>query len=60
MNNHFWQIFGNPVMLSLFRAGVQLSQPQASGFQSVGAGQTAASALGIQMAQRGQQYARSL
>ncbi len=61
VNNHFWQIFGNAVMLSLFGAGVQLSQPQASGFQNVGAGQTAASALGIQMAQLGQQYAsRSL
>jgi type IV secretion system protein VirB10 len=57
VNNHFWQIFGNAVMLSLFGAGVQLSQPQASGFENVSAGQTAASALGIQMAQLGQQYA---
>jgi type IV secretion system protein TrbI len=38
VNNHFWQIFGNAVMLSLFGAGIQLSQPQASGFQNVGAG----------------------
>jgi type IV secretion system protein VirB10 len=57
VNNHFWQVFGNAIMLSLFGAGTQLAQPQASGFQNIGAGQTAASALGIQMAQLGQQYA---
>jgi type IV secretory pathway VirB10-like protein len=45
------------MMLSLFGAGAQLSQPQVSGFQNVGAGQTAASTLGIQTAQIGQQYA---
>ncbi len=57
VNNHFWQTFGNALLLSLFGAGTQLAQPQASGFQNIGAGQTAASALGIQMAQLGQQYA---
>jgi len=57
VNNHFWQTFGNAIMLSLFGAGSQLAQPQASGFQNIGAGQTAASALGIQMAQLGQQHA---
>ena len=57
VNNHFWQVFGNAIMLSLFGAGTQLAQPQASGFQNIGAGQTAASALGIQLAQLGQQYA---
>jgi len=27
INNHYWRIFGNAFMLSLFSAGIQLSQP---------------------------------
>lgn len=27
VNNHYWRIFGNAFMLSLFSAGIQLSQP---------------------------------
>ena len=34
-----------------------MSQPQASGLANIGYGQTAASALGVQMAQLGQMYA---
>lgn len=57
VNDHFWMMFKNAMLLSLFGAGAQLSQPQASGLQNVGAGQTAASAVGIQMAELGQMYA---
>jgi len=28
VNNHFWKIFGDTLMLSLLSAGAQLSQPQ--------------------------------
>jgi type IV secretion system protein TrbI len=57
-DNHYGQIFTNAILLSLFSAGVQLSQPQATQGENIDAGQTVASAMGQQLGQLGQEFAR--
>lgn len=47
VDNHYRRLFGHAALLSAIGAGVQLSQPQASGlYAAPSAGQTAAAALG--------------
>ncbi|WP_229180088.1 TrbI/VirB10 family protein [Bradyrhizobium ivorense] len=59
VNNHYWRIFGNGLMLSLFSAGVQLSQPQSNGSQNgYDSQQIIAGALGQQMGQLGMEMTR--
>jgi type IV secretion system protein TrbI len=60
VNDHFWKVFGNAVMLSLFTGGLQLSQGQSNGGNANGmnAQQTLTAALGQQMGQLGMEMAR--
>jgi type IV secretion system protein VirB10 len=58
VNNHYWRIFGNAFMLSLFSAGIQLSQPQASNGSNISSQQTVAGALGQQMGELGEEVTR--
>jgi type IV secretory pathway VirB10-like protein len=57
-DNHYFQIFTNAILLSLFSAGTQLSQPQASNGENYSPGQTVASSMGQQLGQLGQEFAR--
>jgi len=58
VNNHYLKIFGAGAVMSLFSAGIQLSQPQATNGQNVGNAQTIAAAIGQQMGQLGMQMAQ--
>lgn len=58
VNNHYWRIFGNGLLLSVFSAGIQLSQPQASNGENYSSSQIIAGALGQQMGQLGMQMAQ--
>jgi type IV secretion system protein VirB10 len=53
VNNHYLRLFGSALMMSLFSAGVQLSQPQASNGQNYSSSQIVAGALGQQLGQAG-------
>ncbi|GLR55174.1 hypothetical protein KYK30_31385 [Shinella yambaruensis] len=59
VNNHYWRIFGNAFMLSLFSAGIQLSQPD--GPRDGGtydSQQIMAAELGRQLGQLGMEMSR--
>lgn len=58
VNNHYWKIFGNGLMLSLFSAGVQLSQPQKNTGDGYDSQQIIAAELGRQMGQLGMEMTR--
>lgn len=58
VNNHYLKIFGAGAVLSIFSAGIQLSQPQASNGENYSAQQTISGALGQQMGQIGMQMAQ--
>lgn len=59
VNNHYWRIFGNALLLSVFSAGLQLSQPQpnstSNGYDSQ---QIMAAELGRQLGQLGSEMTR--
>lgn len=57
-NNHYRRTFGSALLVSMFSAGMQLSQPQASNDENISPGQTAAGALGQEMGQLGMEIAR--
>jgi len=54
VNNHYFRIFGDALLLSLFSAGVQLSQPQANGNSVYSSQQVISGALGQQLGETGQ------
>ncbi len=60
VNNHFWKIWSNALLLSAFSAGIQLSQGYGGNNQTSGlnATQTVAASTGQQMGQLGQEIAR--
>lgn len=58
VNNHYGRTFGSAVFLSMFSAGIQLSQPQASVGEQQTAGQTISAQLGQQLGQLGMETAR--
>jgi type IV secretory pathway VirB10-like protein len=58
VNNHYWRIFGNGLMLSLFSAGIQLSQPQKNTGYGYDSQQIIAAELGRQMGQLGMEMTR--
>lgn len=60
VNNHYWRIFGNALMLSAFSAGIQLSQPQtnASTYGGLDSQQILTQELGRQLGQLGMEMAR--
>lgn len=56
VNNHYGKIFGSALMLSLFSAGVQLSQPRSDSIlTNPSVGQTATGAVGQQLGITGEQ-----
>ena len=59
VNTHLWAKLGNAVLISIAAAGVQLSQPQAVNGQNYNSQQIAAGALGQQLGELGQEYARA-
>jgi type IV secretion system protein VirB10 len=58
VNNHYWKVFGNALLLSVFAAGIQLSQPQAHNDQIFSSQQIIAGALGQQLGELGSETAR--
>lgn len=58
VNNHYARIFGNALLLSVFSAGIQLSQPQASNGENTNSSQIIAASIGQQMGQLGMQMAQ--
>jgi type IV secretion system protein VirB10 len=58
VNNHYLKIFGSAVMLSVFSAGVQLSQPQQSASGTLTNQQIMTAALGQQLGQVGMEMIR--
>ena len=58
VNNHYFQTFGNTIFLSVFAAGAQLSQPQATVGENESASQIMAAQLGQQVGQLGMETAR--
>ena len=60
-NNHYAKTFGSALLMSMFSAGAQLSQPQAANGQNYSPSQTATAAMGQQLSQTGSQViARNL
>ena len=59
VDNHFWKSFGNALLMSVFSAGVQVSQGgQNNTSGGTTAQQTIAAGLGQQLSQLGQEMAR--
>lgn len=58
VDNHYGQTFGNAILMSLFGAGVQLSQPQQRGGLYPNNSQIIAGALGQQVGELGMEVAR--
>jgi type IV secretory pathway VirB10-like protein len=58
VNNHYWKVFGNALLLSIFSAGIQLSQPQAQSGENYHSQQIIAGALGQQFGELGSEMAR--
>lgn len=58
VDNHYMRIFGSGLLLSVFSAGIQLSQPQASNGENYSSSQIIAGSLGQQMGQIGMQMAQ--
>lgn len=55
VDNHYWRTFGNAALLSLFSAGVQLSQPRGAVTGTYNSQQIMAAAIGRQLGQLGMQ-----
>ncbi|HEU4854372.1 MAG TPA: TrbI/VirB10 family protein [Nitrosospira sp.] len=58
VDNHYARTFGQAFMLSLFSAGIQLSQPRGAVSGTYNAQQIGAAAIGQQLGQLGMQIAR--
>jgi type IV secretion system protein VirB10 len=58
VNNHYGKAFGNALLLSLFAAGIQLSQPQAQNGQNYNSPQIIARSIGQQFGELGAEMAR--
>jgi type IV secretion system protein VirB10 len=58
VDDHFWTMFGNALLMSVFSAGVQISQGGQSSDGGLTAQQSIAAGLGQQLGQLGQEIAR--
>ena len=58
VNNHYVRTFGQAFLLSLFSAGIQLSQPRGAVSGTYNAQQIGAAAIGQQLGMLGMQIAR--
>jgi type IV secretory pathway VirB10-like protein len=59
VDRHFWEKFGNAMLISIAGAGVQLLQPQAVNGQNFNSTQLVAGSMGQQFSELGQEYARA-
>ena len=59
VDHHYWDKFGNALIVGIAAAGIQLSQPQARGNNGYDSQQIIAGSLGQQFGQLGQEIARS-
>jgi type IV secretory pathway VirB10-like protein len=57
-DNHLGKIFTSAILVSVFSAGAQLSQPQQSAFSTYSPTQTAAGTVGQQTSELGAEFAR--
>jgi type IV secretion system protein VirB10 len=57
-NNHYARIFGSALMLSMFSAGIQLSQPQNNNGDNYSSSQIIAASLGQQLGDLGMEVTR--
>jgi type IV secretory pathway VirB10-like protein len=57
-DNHLFKIFGSALLVSVFAAGIQLSQPPQSAISTYSPVQSAGGAVGQQMGQLGQAFAQ--
>lgn len=55
VNTHMARVFSDALLMSLFSAGIQLSQPQASNGQNINSSQIIAGSLGQQLGETGMQ-----
>jgi len=58
VNSHYWRIFGNAFMLSLFSSGIQLSQPRTPAGGTYDSQQIMAAEIGRQLGELGEEVAR--
>lgn len=58
VNNHYVQVFGDALLLSLFSAGIQLSQPQSDNDDDYSSSQIVAASIGQQMGELGMTMAQ--
>jgi type IV secretion system protein VirB10 len=58
VNNHYARAFGSALLISLFSAGLQLSQPQATNGENYSSTQIIAASVGQQMGELGMEMAR--
>jgi type IV secretory pathway VirB10-like protein len=58
VDNHYWRMFGNALLMSVFSAGVQISQGGQDAGGSLNAQQSIAAGLGQQLGELGQELAR--
>jgi type IV secretion system protein VirB10 len=58
VDNHYWRTFGNAALLSLFSAGIQLSQPRPTVGGTYDSTQIMAAAIGRQLGQLGMQLSQ--
>lgn len=59
VDHHYWDKFGNTLIVGIAAAGIQLSQPQSRGNNGYDSQQIIAGGLGQQFGQLGQEIARS-
>ena len=59
VDHHYWDKFGNALIVGIAAAGIQLSQPQSRGNNGYDSQQIIAGSLGQQFGQLGQEIARS-
>jgi type IV secretory pathway VirB10-like protein len=58
VNNHFWKMFSSALLMSVFSAGLQISQGGQTSDDGLNAQQSIAAGIGQQLGQLGQEIAR--
>lgn len=58
VDSRYWENIGNALLLSIFSAGIQLSQPQATAGENINSQQIIAASIGQQLGELGAEYAR--
>jgi type IV secretion system protein VirB10 len=58
VDDHYWTLFKDAMLVSMFSAGIQLSQSQAANGQNISNQQVMAAAIGQELGQVGMEVAR--